>query len=68
VVISFGFFFSVVFLISVYLIEGSQTKTFYFLLLLAAGMGMGGANSLIGGTVSSELVKILVIMHNNILL
>lgn len=53
-----GFFFSIIFLISIYLIRDSQSKTLYFFLLLGAGIGMGGANSLIGGTVSSDIVRI----------
>ena len=52
----FGFFFAVVFLVTTFLIKGRDYDGLYFIVLLAAGFGLGAPSSLIGGAVSADLV------------
>ena len=57
--ISFGFFFAVIFLVFTFLVKGLKLKTLYFILLLLAGMGIGGPASMIGGAVASDIVELI---------
>ena len=56
IIIAFGFFFAVIFLVMTCLIKDMKLKILYFALLFLAGIGIGGPSSLIGGAVSSDLV------------
>lgn len=54
-----GFYFAVIFLVLTFLVKNQDAEWLYFILLLAAGFGIGGPNSLIGSAVSADIVRIL---------